>query len=64
MLQREDVDAANSAAPTSLRSKGMIVNETDTSGFRAHLQDFYARWKATYGAAAWGLLESRVGKLT
>jgi len=41
----------------------MIVNETDTSGFRRHLGAFYARWKGIYGDKAWALLEARTGKL-
>ena len=41
----------------------MIVNRADTASIRAKLGDFYARWKANYGAKAWGLLEARVGKL-
>ena len=46
-----------------IRSKGMIVNEADTSGFRKPLGAFYARWKENYGTTAWALLEARVGKL-
>jgi hypothetical protein len=46
-----------------LRSKGMLVNEADTSGFRKPLATFYGRWKEIYGATAWSLLEARTGKL-
>ncbi len=61
--QREDVAKIDSGALEILRAKGMIVNETDTSGFRRQLGEFYARWKAVYGDKAWALLESRVGRL-
>ncbi len=61
--QRKDVAKIEAGALSLLRSKGMIVNETDTSGFRRHLGAFYARWKAIYGEKAWTLLEARVGKL-
>ena len=63
LAQRQDVDTRNAGAVATLRGKGMIVNETDVSGFKTPLASFYARWKAMYGAKAWDLLEARVGKL-
>ena len=63
LAQRRDIDALNASALETLRGKGMIVNECDTSGFRKPLAAFYARWKEIYGAKAWALLEARVGKL-
>ncbi len=64
LLQRQDVAAMNAGALDVLRSKGMIVNKSDTSGFRKPLTEFYTRWKSVYGAQAWRLLEAKVGKLT
>src|SRR6266478_6479844 len=61
--QRKDIGKLNADALGVLRSKGMIVNEADTSGFRKPLGAFYARWKEIYGAKAWSLLEARTGKL-
>ena len=63
LAQRKDIAKLNAEALDTLRSKGMIVNEADTSGFRKPLGGFYARWKEIYGAKAWSLLEARVGKL-
>jgi len=63
LAQRKDIAKLNAEALDALRSKGMTVNEADTSGFRKPLGDFYARWKEIYGAKAWSLLEARVGKL-
>jgi tripartite ATP-independent transporter DctP family solute receptor len=63
LAQRKDIEQLNAGALDALRSKGMIVNEADTSGFRKPLGAFYARWKENYGAKAWALLETRVGKL-
>ena len=63
LAQRQDVDRLNAGAVATLRAKGMIVNETDVSGFKKPLATFYTRWKAVYGAKAWDLLEARVGKL-
>jgi tripartite ATP-independent transporter DctP family solute receptor len=61
--QRKDVAKINADGLNVLRGKGMIVNETDTSGFRRQLGAFYARWRAVYGEKAWTLLEARVGRL-
>jgi TRAP-type C4-dicarboxylate transport system substrate-binding protein len=61
--QREDIARLNAGALDALRAKGMIVNETDTSGFKTPLAAFYGRWKEIYGAEAWALLEAHVGKL-
>ena len=63
LAQRQDVEKLNAGAVETLQAKGMIVNETDTSGFKRPLASFYARWKERYGAKAWSLLEARVGKL-
>jgi TRAP-type transport system periplasmic protein len=63
LAQRQDVAKLNAGALATLRAKGMIVNETDTSGFKKPLSAFYTRWKDVYGAKAWALLEARVGKL-
>jgi tripartite ATP-independent transporter DctP family solute receptor len=61
--QRKDVAKIEAGALDLLKAKGMVVNETDTSGFRRHLGAFYARWKGIYGDKAWTLLEARVGRL-
>jgi tripartite ATP-independent transporter DctP family solute receptor len=63
LAQRKDIERLNADALETLRAKGMIINEADTSGFRAPLAAFYARWKQVYGAKAWSLLEARVGRL-
>jgi tripartite ATP-independent transporter DctP family solute receptor len=63
LAQRKDIEKLNADALGVLRSKGMVVNETDTSGFRKPLGAFYARWKEIYGPKAWALLEVRTGKL-
>ena len=63
LAQRKDIAKLNAEALDTLRSKGMIVNEADTSGFHKPLGGFYARWKEIYGTKAWSLLEARVGKL-
>ena len=63
LAQRGDIEKLNGDALGVLRSKGMIVNEADTSGFRKPLGAFYARWKEIYGPKAWALLEARTGKL-
>ena len=63
LAQRADVAKIDAGALEVLRAKGMIVNQTDTSGFRRQLGAFYERWSKVYGPRAWALLEARVGKL-
>ena len=63
-LQRGDHAALNEQARTKLAEQGMTFNETDTSSFRGRLSSYYAHWKETMGARAWGLLEAHVGKLS
>lgn len=63
LAQRKDLAELNASALGVLKAKGMIVNQTDVSGFKKPLGAFYARWKENYGAKAWSLLEARVGKL-
>jgi tripartite ATP-independent transporter DctP family solute receptor len=63
VAQRKDIAKLNAEALDALRGHGMIVNAADTSGFRAPLGAFYARWREIYGAKAWSLLEARVDKL-
>src|SRR5258706_2714874 len=63
LAQRQDVAKIEACALQLLPPESMIVNETDTSGFRRHLSAFYARWKGIYGEKAWALLEARTGKL-
>ncbi len=63
IAQRLDVKILNANAVELLRGKGMIVNQSDTSGFRRQLGVFYMRWKGVYGDHAWNLLEARTGRL-
>ena len=63
LAQRQDVARIDASAIELLRSKGMVVNQADTSGFRRQLGAFYARWKGIYGDKAWSLREARVGNL-
>jgi tripartite ATP-independent transporter DctP family solute receptor len=63
--QRAYTDAFNRELATTLETKrGMILNTADAASFRAALGgDFYRRWRAELGPAAWRLLEDAVGPL-
>jgi hypothetical protein len=44
----------------------MTVNTltaADRASMKAKLGEYYRRWKAEFGATAWGLLEGYTGKL-
>jgi tripartite ATP-independent transporter DctP family solute receptor len=62
-LQRADNIALNARLKDDLERRGMVFNETDVSGFRPLLADFYRRWKERFGTRAWAMLESHVGRL-
>lgn len=62
-LQRADNEELNASLKVQLTQQGMIVNEADTTSFRARLELFYQRWKEIVGKRAWDILESHVGKL-
>jgi tripartite ATP-independent transporter DctP family solute receptor len=62
-LQRTEQSALDTELRTKIATQGMTFNEADTSSFRPRLTAYYARWKDTVGARAWGLLEGHVGKL-
>jgi tripartite ATP-independent transporter DctP family solute receptor len=57
LAQRAEIEAFNIAGETELARLGMTVNAADTSGMRARLGDFYARWKATFDPATWRRFE-------
>ena len=57
LAQRQDVAASNASGAEALKAHGMQVNTTDTTGIRARLGDFYARWKARFDTPTWALLE-------
>ena len=64
--QRSDIDKLNDSLVGKLQSQGMAVNTlsaADRAGMKAKLGDYYRRWKAEFGATAWGLLEGYTGKL-
>lgn len=63
--QREDIRKLNETVVADLQSKGLTINKSNPDSFRAKLREsgFYGEWKGRFGAEAWGLLESSVGKL-
>jgi tripartite ATP-independent transporter DctP family solute receptor len=63
LLERRDVAAQVNSLANKLAREGFAVNQADTSGMRARLGPYYARWKNEFGSTAWGLLEAVTGKL-
>jgi TRAP-type transport system periplasmic protein len=62
--QRAYTDNLNRQLGERLAQRGLIFNDADVASFRAKLGGgFYQRWKSEFGASAWSLLESEVGKL-
>ncbi len=65
LQQRRATALRNASLADQLARRGMTVSQADTRSFRARLETsgFYSRWKATFGTAAWSLLEAHTGKL-
>ena len=62
-LQRRDFAQMTDALTDKLRRWGMQVYQCDVPSFKAKLGPYYAKWKATFGPSAWGLLEKYAGPL-
>jgi len=63
--QRADIKGLNDTVVADLKAKGLAFNSPAPESFRNKLRDagFYAEWKGRFGADAWDLLETVVGKL-
>ena len=63
--QRADIKGLNETVVADLKAKGLQFNSPAPDSFRNKLRDagFYGEWKGRFGAEAWELLESAVGKL-
>jgi tripartite ATP-independent transporter DctP family solute receptor len=63
--QRGAIASLTAGLQASLKSNGMIFNNTDPAPFRAKLATagFYKTWKANFGDVAWNTLESYTGAL-
>ena len=58
-----DSQRLNVVLADKLRRQGLIFNVADRESMRTRLGPYYARAKALYGPALWGLLEQYSGKL-
>jgi len=65
LRQRRDTMLRNASLADKLARCGMVLGRADAAGFRARLtaSGFYEKWRSTFGARAWGLLEAHTGRL-
>ena len=63
LLERRAIRAIDVSLASKLVREGLTMNKADTSGMRARLGPYYARWKNEFGPTAWGLLEQFAGRL-
>ena len=61
--ERRDMRSVNVSLANKLVREGLTMNKADTSGMRARLGPYYARWKTFFGPTVWSLLESNVGRV-
>ncbi len=66
LLERADIANGEVALTQRLETQGQTFITPDRESFRAVIQKagLYAKWRDTYGADAFSLLEETVGKLT
>jgi TRAP-type C4-dicarboxylate transport system substrate-binding protein len=66
LKERDDVRKLNDGLLADLKSKGMVINNTNADDFRAKLRsaNFYADWHKKFGDEAWAVLEKYTGKLS
>ena len=62
--QRRATMELNQSLVKTLTDRGLTFDHPDVATFKAKLTGgFYPRWKKEIGGKAWGLLESKVGKI-
>ena len=63
--ERKDIAALSDSLRADLTAKGMTFIEVDKAAFRDTLKKttFYKDWRAKFGEAGWGQLQSAVGEL-
>jgi tripartite ATP-independent transporter DctP family solute receptor len=63
--QRADIRHLNDTLQPELEKHGMVFNKPAIQPFRDALRDagYYARWRKSFGADGWALLEKYVGPL-
>jgi tripartite ATP-independent transporter DctP family solute receptor len=66
LQERADLAKLNGSLQSELAAKGLIFNTPDAAGFRDALRaaGYYPKWKQTFGAEAWSLLEAYAGGLS
>jgi tripartite ATP-independent transporter DctP family solute receptor len=61
LLEQQDRIGLESVYRKQLEGEGIVFSDADTAGMRAKLGPYYARWRDTFGAQAWSLLEAGSG---
>jgi tripartite ATP-independent transporter DctP family solute receptor len=62
-LERRDFAQLTASLTDKLQRLGMQINQCDIPSFKAKLGPYYAKWKTTFGTAAWTALEKYTGPL-
>lgn len=63
LSERREIGFRDKAVMDSLQRSGLKIGTTNFDSFRKKLAPYYGRWKQTFGATAWALLEADTGKL-
>src|SRR5262249_2326058 len=62
LLERRDMQLSNAAVTDKLRRQGIEFNPTEPAQFRARLGSYYDAWRGEFGATAWDMLQTSLGR--
>ena len=61
-LERRDLKLLEASLIDQLKRRGKTVNPVDQTPFRRALPPYYEYWAKTFGPAAWGMLQTSLGR--
>ncbi|MBV8423643.1 MAG: TRAP transporter substrate-binding protein, partial [Candidatus Eremiobacteraeota bacterium] len=61
LLEQQDRIKLEDVYRKQLESEGIVFGEADVNAMRAKLAPYYGRWRDTFGAQMWALLENGAG---
>jgi TRAP-type transport system periplasmic protein len=62
LLERRDAKLGTEALADKMSRQGVVINPIDQALFRTRLHTYYDTWSKVFGVAAWGALETSLGR--
>jgi TRAP-type transport system periplasmic protein len=61
LQERREIETLGLSLAAKLAGQGVMINQVDQAPFRQRLRSYYSNWANTFGATAWGLLQTSLG---